>query len=72
MAFCYNRLWKLLIDKGMNKSRLREITGLSSSTVSTMAKNEYVAMSVLDKICDALDCNIEDIIEHIKENPAGE
>lgn len=72
MAFCYNRLWKLLIDKGMNKSRLRELTGLSSSTVSTMAKNEYVAMSVLDKICEALDCNIEDIIEHIKENPAGE
>lgn len=72
MAFCYNRLWKLLIDNGMNKTRLRELTGLSSSTVSTMAKNEYVAMSVLDKICDALDCNIEDIIEHIKENPAGE
>lgn len=72
MAFCYNRLWKLLIDKGMNKTRLRELTGLSSSTVSTMAKNEYVAMSVLDKICEALDCNIEDIIEHIKENPAGE
>ena len=72
MAFCYNRLWKLLIDKGMNKTRLRELTGLSSSTVSTMAKNEYVAMSVLDKICEALDCNIEDIIEHIKENPAGD
>lgn len=70
--FSYNKLWKLLIDRGMNKSRLREITGTSSATISAMSKNEYVSMGVLDKICEALDCNIEDIIEHIKENPAGE
>lgn len=72
MAFNYNRLWKLLVDKGMNKTRLRELTGLSTSTVSIMVRNEYVAMSVLDKICNALDCNIEDIVEHIKENRTGE
>ena len=72
MAFNYNRLWKLLVDKGMNKTRLRELTGLSTSTVSIMVRNEYVAMSVLDKICTALDCNIEDIVEHIKENRTGE
>lgn len=68
MPFCYDRLWKLLIDKKLNKTKLGEITGLSPTTIATMAKNEYVAMRVLDKICNVLNCNIEDIVEHTKGN----
>lgn len=71
MAFCYDRLWKLLIDKKMNKTKLQAAAGISSATITAMAKNEYVAMRVLDKICNTLDCQIEDIVEHTKEE-AGE
>ena len=67
MPFSYNKLWKLLIDKKLNKTKLLDVAGISSATVTTMAKNEYVAMRVLDKICTALDCNIEDIVEHVKD-----
>lgn len=70
--FVYNKLWKLLIDKGMNKSKLQSAAEISSATITAMGKNEYVAMRILDKICTVLDCEIEDIVEHIKENPAGE
>lgn len=68
MPFCYDKLWKLLIDKKLNKTKLLEVAGISSATVTAMAKNEYVAMRVLDKICNALDCKIEDIVEHTREN----
>lgn len=67
MSFTYKPLWKTLIDKDMNKSRLREKTGISMGTLATMGKDEYIAMSVLDRICTELNCNIEDVIEHKKE-----
>lgn len=58
----YSRLWKLLIDKKMNKGDLRKMTGLSSSTIAKMTNQEMVSMKVIEKICDKLDCNIEDVI----------
>ena len=67
MPFSYKPLWKQLIDKNMNKTDLREKTGMSRGTLAVMGKNEYVAMSVLDRICLELNCNIEDVIEHVKE-----
>lgn len=66
--FTYNPLWKQLIDKNMTKTQLREKIKASPSTFAVMSKNEYVAMSILDKICNTLDCNINDVIEHIKED----
>ncbi|MFT4143174.1 MAG: helix-turn-helix transcriptional regulator [Mobilitalea sp.] len=62
----YNRLWKLLIDKNMNKGDLRKITGLSSSTIAKMTNQEIVSMSVIEKICDKLDCNVEDVMRFEK------
>ena len=62
----YNRLWKLLIDRNMNKGDLRETTGLSSSTIAKMTNQEKVSLTVLETICDKLDCNIEDIIQFVK------
>lgn len=64
----YNPLWKLLIDKGMNKVQLRDLIGISPATLSRMSKNENVNMEVLNKICDKLDCKIEQVIEFSKEN----
>ena len=63
MAISYNKLWKLLIDKGMNKTQLGIAAGLSTSVVSKLSKNEMINMQSLLKICRVLDCDIGDIVE---------
>lgn len=65
MRFSYNGLWKLLIDKGLTKSELRQKAGISSSTIAKLGKGENVTTDVLLRICIALDCDIEDIVEII-------
>ena len=67
MGISYNGLWKLLIDKGMKKLDLREAIGISTGTLAKMSKNEQVALSVLERICEALDCQIGDIVEYIPD-----
>lgn len=62
--FNYKPLLKLLIDKGMTKTQLREQLGISMSTLAKISKNEYISMKVLDDICSLLNCKIEDVIEH--------
>lgn len=63
MAVSYNKLWKLLIDKNMKKKELGEVAGISNSLIAKLGKNENVTVEVLVKICAALDCNIDDIME---------
>ncbi len=63
MALSYNKLWKLLIDKGINKTQLRDATHMSSSTMAKIGNNQVVALPVLEKICAELECNIGDIME---------
>ncbi len=63
----YNKLWKLLIDKGMNKKDLMEVTGISSSSIAKLTKGQNVTTDVLCKICEALDCDFKDIMEYISE-----
>lgn len=63
MAVSYNKLWKLMIDKKTNKSELCKRLKISSSTMAKMTNEEMVALSVLEKICAELDCNIGDIVE---------
>ncbi len=67
MAVQYNRLWKLLIDKKMKKSALTELADVSSSTIAKLDRDEYVALSVLERICLTLDCDIGDVVEIVKE-----
>ena len=62
MAVNYNPLWHLLIEKGMKKKDLREITGISTNTLAKLGKNQDVSTSIIVKICEALDCNVEDVI----------
>ena len=59
----YNKLWKLLIDKNMLKKDLREKAGLSTNVIAKMGKGGDVSTQVLRKICEVLDCQIEDIVE---------
>mgnify|MGYP001049985245 CR=1 FL=1 len=63
MAISYNGLWKRLIDEGMNKSDLKKRTGLSSGTIAKMTNGEAVTLTVLEKICTELHCDIGDVVE---------
>lgn len=67
MRISYNNLWKLLIDRKMKKYQLRELAAISSNSIAKLGKDEPVSMEVLMKICDALDCNIQDICEFVKD-----
>ncbi len=67
MAVSYNKLWKLLIDKNMKKKELGEAAGISNSLIAKLGKNENVTVEVLVRICSALDCKVEDIMELIPE-----
>lgn len=67
MSYNYNKLWKLLIDKGMKKKDLIQATKMTASTMAKLGKNEAVSMDVLGRICKALDCNIGDIVDVIIE-----
>jgi DNA (cytosine-5)-methyltransferase 1 len=69
MAISYNKLWKLLIDKGLNKTKLTLAAGVSTSTVSKLGRNEPVSMESLIKICKVLDCNIGDIMDLTNDDP---
>lgn len=66
MAVNYRRLWKLLIDKGMNRSQLRDAAGISTNAIAKLGRNETVSMETLEKVCCALDCNIEDVVEFVR------
>lgn len=66
MAVSYNKLWKLLIDKGMTKTDLRIKTDMSTSTLARMSKNEVVSMDIMLRICDVLECNVGDIMDVTK------
>lgn len=63
----YNKLWKMLIDKDMNKKDLGIASGISSASVAKLSKCENITTDVLLKICTALDCKLEDIMETIKD-----
>lgn len=67
MAVTYTKLWKLLLDKKMKRTDLKEIAGISSSTLAKLGKDEYVSLESLDRICIALNCDITEIFSSAKE-----
>lgn len=69
MRFSYNKLWKLLIDRKMNKQDLKRISGISSASVAKLGKGANITTDVLLKICEALECDISDIMEVEKDKP---
>ena len=62
----YKRLWKLLIDKDMNKKTLAELSGISTSSLAKMGREETVTVETLVKICNALNCEINDVMELVE------
>ena len=63
MAVCYKKLWKLLIDKDMKKTDLRTATGMTTTALAKLGRNENVNTEILVKICEVLQCDISDIME---------
>lgn len=63
--FNYNRLWKLLIDRGIQKQELQKKSDVSAASIAKMGRGENVTTDVLLRICEALDCNVEDIMERV-------
>lgn len=68
MAVDYSNLWKLLIDKKWNKSQLRNEAHISTNAVAKLGRNEPVSLETLEKICNALDCKIEDVVDFVPDN----
>ena len=63
MAVSYKKLFKLLIDRDMKKKELKELSGIGNSTMTKLANNENVTVEVMAKICNALNCSMDDVIE---------
>lgn len=71
MAVSYNKLWKMLIDKGMSRTQMRLKAGISTKALAKLGKNESVNIDILIKICVALGCDITDIMEIVSETNIG-
>ena len=63
MSISYNKLWKLMIDKNMNKTKLRTLAGITSNAMAKLGKNESVQLETLVKICKVLECDVGDILK---------
>ena len=63
MSISYDKLWKMLIDKKMNKTQLKDSAGISTNVVAKLGKNEAVSLESLEKICKLLECDIGDVVE---------
>jgi len=72
MRISYNKLWKLLIDRNMNKQNLKKMCGISSASVAKLGKGENITTDVLLRICNALECDIADIMEIVKDESVEE
>ena len=70
--FSYNRLWKLLIDRNIKKQDLQKMSGVSAASIAKMGRCENVTTDVLLRICEALDCRIEDIMERVPDKDVVE
>lgn len=67
MHVSYNKLWKLMIDKKMKKMQLKELTGIGSTTLAKLSKDEPVSMDVIARVCKVLECNIGDVMDILPE-----
>lgn len=67
MAVDYTKLWKLLIDKKLNKSQLKELAHISTNAVAKLGRNENVSLDTLEKVCVALECRIGDILDFVQD-----
>lgn len=65
MPVSYKKLWKLMIDKNINKTELTHLAGITTNAMAKLGKNEDVKVNVLEKLCTTLDCTLDDIVEFV-------
>ena len=68
MARSYNKLWKLMIDKKINKTQLCKAAGITTNAMAKLGRNESVPLETLEKICAVLDCTLDDIVEFSEDD----
>ncbi len=68
MAVSYDKLWKILIDRKLTRTELKDMAGISFNILAKLGKNEFVSMESLMKICASLNCNIGDIVDFLQES----
>lgn len=68
MAICYDRLFHLMIDKKMSNAQLKEKAGFSANIITRLKRNEYVSIESIERICRALNCGVDDVLEFVPED----
>ena len=66
MARSYNKLWKLMIDKKINKTRLCKAAGITTNAMAKLGRDESVPLETLEKVCEVLNCKLDDIVEFVE------
>lgn len=67
MAICYDRLFHLMIDKKINNTQLKEKAGFSANIITRLKRNEYVSIESIERICRALNCSVDDVLEFVPD-----
>ena len=67
MALNYNKLWKMMIDKNINKTELTHMAGITTNAMAKLGRNEDVKITVLEKLCTSLDCSLDDIVDIVPD-----
>lgn len=67
MKISYKPLWRTLLERDMQKKDLRELAGLTTNIIANMGKGQYVSLGTIVRICEALDCDLADVIELVKD-----
>lgn len=72
MAICYDKLFHLMIDKKISNSQLKDLAGVSANIITRLKRDEYISTESIEKICLALNCGVDDILEFIPEKDGCE
>lgn len=72
MAISYKKLWKMMIDKNLNKTELTHLAGITTNAMAKLGRGEEVRMKTLEKLCTSLDCKLDDIVEFIPDSQGDE
>lgn len=71
MAICYDRLFRLMIEKKLSNTQLREKAGFSANIITRLKRNEYISVESIERICRVLECGVDDILEFVREEKEG-
>lgn len=72
MAVCYDRLFHMMIDRKISNGQLKNMTGVSANIITRLKRDEYISTESIEKICSALNCGVDDILEFVLENGGDE